>query len=389
MADRAYITPKILQWARETARMSLEVAASKVSGVTPEKLDEWEKGASQPTMRQAEAMAKVYKRPFALFFLPDIPRDFTPLQDFRRKTAKPLSTASIFIMREIQQKQSWISEVFQDNEEPALPFIGRFSTSSDPEEVAKDILDVLQISPLKYTSTTPIKEWIDRAEKNGIFISRTSFIHTRLLLDSDEMQGFAIADKYAPFVFINTEDWEAPQLFTIVHEMVHLWIAASGISNEIGPELKDATNLDPVELFCNEVAALTLMPTEVMKQISRSVFSSGDEIFTAAKKLGVSSFAFLVRAYKMHLISVDSYRKLKKEADAEFQAFLKREEQKKAKQGKSKGGPSPYLIKFNKNGRLFTQIVLDAFRGGLVEPTMASNLLNTQVNKFPKLEAHL
>ena len=84
MADKAYITPNVLKWARESARMSEETAAAKVA-VTLEKFKEWEEGISQPTIIQAQKLAKAYKRPFALFFLPDIPRDFQPLQDFRKK----------------------------------------------------------------------------------------------------------------------------------------------------------------------------------------------------------------------------------------------------------------------------------------------------------------
>ena len=108
MADKAFITPKVFKWARETARMSEETASAKIS-ISVEKLRKWEENISQPTIRQVEILAKAYRRPFALFFLPDLPSDFQPLQDFRRKTAKPLSTASIFIIREILQKVSWKS----------------------------------------------------------------------------------------------------------------------------------------------------------------------------------------------------------------------------------------------------------------------------------------
>ena len=122
MADKAYITPKVLKWARESARMSLETAAAKV-GVPPSRLQKWEEGKDLPTILQGEKLAKAYRRPFALFFLPDVPRDFQPLQDFRKKDAKPLSTGSIFIIREIQEKQAWISDLFQDNDEKPLSFV--------------------------------------------------------------------------------------------------------------------------------------------------------------------------------------------------------------------------------------------------------------------------
>lgn len=387
MADKAYITPRVLKWARETARMSLEKAAKKVA-VPVEKLAAWEAGESQPTIRQAEKLAHSYRRAFAILFLPDVPVDFQPLQDFRRAAA-PLTTGSIFIIREIQQKQAWLRETFEENGEKQLPFVGKFSLLSNPKEVANDILKILHINPYIYSASSPIKEWITRAEENGIFISRTSFIHSKLRIDSNELQGFTIADGYAPFVFVNSDDWAAPQLFTLVHEIAHIWIAESGVSNHIDPDRKQRERDHPVERFCNEVAANALMPESVMQHLNRNVFDSSADIFGIAKKLGVSFFALLVRALNLRMISLDAYRNLKGEADAEFQLYKVKEEERKAKQRLKEGGPNPYLIRVNKNSRLFTQIVIDAFRGGAIAPTQASSLLNTQINKISKLEAVL
>lgn len=390
MADKAYITPNVLKWARESARMTEETAAAKVS-VKVDRLKEWEAGTSQPTIKQAQKLAKAYKRPFALFFLPEIPRDFQLLQDFRKSGSKSLTTSSIFIIREIQQKQAWISDVYSENQEEKLDFVGRFSIEDDPQSVAKDILDTLKINPALYKTDNPIKEWIDAAESNGIFVSRTSFIHSRLKLDSEELQGFAIADAHAPFVFVNSDDWNAPQLFTLVHELAHIWIAETGISNEIEPDLKQKDKFHPVELFCNEVAANALMPKEIILNFDSASFNNSKDVFKVAKQLGVSSFALLVRALNLNIISLPIYQKLKKQADIDFAEYLKREAEKKAKQKEKdkQGGPNYFLLQLNRNSRLFTQTVLDAFRGGFIEPTLASNLLNVQVNKFSKLESQL
>lgn len=390
MADKAYITAKVFKWARESAKMTEEVAASKVS-VSIEKFKEWEIGDDYPTIRQAQTLAKAYRRPLALFFLPDIPFDFQPLQDFRKAGSKELSTSSVFIVREIQQKQAWISEVNEENNENKLPFIGKFTLKDSPVIVAQDILNVLNINPLNYKSNNPILEWIDKAETNGIFISRTSFIHSRLKLDSDELQGFAIADNYAPFVFINSDDWNAPQLFTLVHELAHLWIAETGISNNIDPSVKNSSDYNPIELFCNEVAANALIPKEFMNNLDKKAFDNAKEVFKNAKTIGVSSFALLVRALNLNFLSLSAFNHLKHLADIEYNEFLKRENEKKIRQKEKEkpGGPNYFLIQLNRNSRLFTQTVLDAFRGGVIEPSMASNLLNVQVNKFPKLEAQM
>jgi Zn-dependent peptidase ImmA (M78 family)/transcriptional regulator with XRE-family HTH domain len=390
MAEKAYITPNVIKWARESARMSEEVACAKVS-VSIEKLKEWENGDSLPTIRQAQTLAKVYKRPFALLFLPEIPRDFQPLQDFRKSGSKPFNTSSIFIIRETQQKQSWIRDLYEENKEKKLSFVGKFNINNNPEVVAKDILKTLDINPANYQSDNPIKVWIEKAESKGIFISRTSFIHSRLKLDSEELQGFAISDEFAPFVFINSDDWNAPQLFTLVHELAHIWIAESGISNEIEQNVKDKDKYHPVELFCNEVAANALIPKEIINNLDNITFKNSKEIFKSAKNLGISSFAFLVRAYNLNLINYATYQSFKKDAEYEFGEFLKREAEKKAKQKEkeNKGGPNYFLLQLNRNSRLFTQTVLDTFRGGGIEPSLASNLLNVQINKFQKLEAQL
>jgi len=388
MAERASITPDVLKWARKTAKISEMDAAAKVP-VKVEKLREWERGESLPTVNQAIKLAKSYQRPFAVLFLPEPPLDFQPLQDFRMSGSKEISTAVTFIIREIQRKQNWISENNKENEEPKLPFVGRFSLKINPKLVAKDILETLDINPTNYSESNQLKEWINKSEANGIFITRTSFIHTRLKLDKEELQGFAIADPYAPFVFINSADWGAPQLFTLVHELAHIWIAKTGISNNVDIEIKQKDKLHPVELFCNEVAANALMPEELIRRISKDSFSNSDKVFRIAKVLGVSSFSFIYRALKLDLINLSEYRSLKKEATTKFEEFLVREETKNARQKNRPGGPSPYLLKLNRNSRLFTQIVLDGYKGGKIEPNLASNLLNTKSNKFHKLEERI
>lgn len=385
MAEKAYITPKVLKWARESAKMSLEQAALKVNK-SAEQLSAWEEGEELPTIKQAEKLAKSYKRPFALFFLPEIPNDFQPLQDFRKSDSKDLSTGSIFIIREIQQKQNWLSEVMEESGESKLPFIGKFSLSNSPTEVAEDIIKTLGISRNLNGQESSVKYWVDQIEANGIFVSRTSFIHSRLLLDKDELQGFAIADPYAPFVFVNSQDWDAPQLFTLIHELAHLWIAETGISNDVE---MDSKNSNPIERFCNEVAANVLMPVELVKSFDYRVFDNSKSVFRTAKTLGVSSFALIVRALNLSIISLDHYKTLKGQVQHDFNEFLVREEEKKQKAKQREGGPNPYLLRVNKNSRLFTQYVLDAFRGGNIEPTQASNLLNTSINNFSKLELQI
>lgn len=387
MANIAYITPKVLRWARKTAKIDEKIAASKAS-VSVEKLRAWEKGISYPTIRQARVLAKAYKRPFALLFLPEIPDDFKPLQDFRRKGSKELSASSIFIIREIRQKQEWISEFNKENGTDSIRFVGRFSIDDDPSFIADDILNTLDVDPANYETENPLLDWIRKSERKGIFISRTGMIHTKLKLDPEEIQGFAIADKYAPFVFINSADWKSSRLYTLVHELAHIWIAKSGISNFVENSFETDSGYFPVEIFCNEVAANALMPERVMCDLEPKTFDNHTSVFKAAKRIGVSSLALLIRSGKLGIINRNKYLELKSEAEKGYRKFLIEKEENKLEKSE-KGRPDYYLLRINRNSRLFTQTVLDEYRGGRLQPTEASSLLDVKVNKFPLLEAQM
>ena len=126
-----------------------------------------------------------------------------------------------------------------------------------------------------------------------------------------------------------------------------------------------------------------------MRSLNVHIFDSSKDVFKTSKSFGVSSFALLYRSLNLDLIKIDRYRSLKDEAQKEFENYLLREEEKNTHKKEATGGPNPYLLRLNKNSRLFTQVVLDAFRGGFIDPAQASSLLNTRVNNFHKLEAQL
>lgn len=123
-------------------------------------------------------------------------------------------------------------------------------------------------------------------------------------------------------------------MFTLVHEIAHIWIAETGISNEIEPELQDKDKFHPVELFCNEIAGNSLMPKEKVVNLTPSTFKDSKEVFKAAKQFSVSSFALLVRILKLDLISTETYLKLKRQVDYDFTEYLRKEEEKNANQKK-------------------------------------------------------
>lgn len=389
MAEIAYITPEILKWARLTAKISLEKAAATISkSCTTAKIEEWESANCKdfPTINQVEKLAKLYRRPLSIFYLPNIPTDFQTLRDFRRKKHGEFSTALIFMMREIQEKQAWISSLFRENKEKELEFVGRFNIRSSAKNVASDIRKVLGIKNNE-AITKPIKYWIEKAETQRIFISLSSNFHNRLKLDSEEAKGFAIADKYAPFIFLNSEDWENAQLFTLVHELAHIWINATGVSNDTEINFRDKHNskIDPIELFCNEIAANALLPEDDLKKAlpltEDLVFSN---IVGVAKLFGVSNVTLLIRLLNLNSITQGQFNKFKQTSDKQFKDYLAKEAEKK-----TGGFANPYYVWLNRNGKIFSQIVLDYYKGGQITGLEASHLLNIKINNFSKFERYL
>ena len=325
MKIKAIITPNILRWARETSKMSIETVALKIK-VKEESIDLWEEGDDYPTINQLEKLSKLYRRPISVFYLPEPPSDFQTLRDFRKsRDFNEYSTALTFIIRDIQSKQSWLSDFLKEESEQPLDFIGKFNKNDDIKLIAKNIKKVLEIDDHYYNNDI-LRYWTDKIEQKGIFVSLASNIHSHLKINIEEVKGFAITDKYAPFIFINSADSKNSQLFSLIHELAHLWVNASGVSAFDFIDFRDTNELnkyDPIEVLCNKVTAEILMPEKKI----RSLFKSNSEIThelieRKAREIKVSSFALLVRLVNMNIISTTIFNSYKKVFNEKYEDYL-------------------------------------------------------------------
>ncbi|HRH66300.1 MAG TPA: ImmA/IrrE family metallo-endopeptidase [Bacteroidia bacterium] len=388
MPTRANINREVLKWARKTAKISLEKAASTISKTCKvERIKDWEspEGVEWPSVKQVEKLARLYRRPVDVFYLKYIPKDFPLLKDFRSNKEAELSTAVIFMMREIQEKQEWMSKFLAGKREKKIEFVGKYTIKSLADVVAKDIRKTLNIQPGK-ADLKPLKHWIEQAESRRIFVTLSSNFHTRLKLDSDTFKGFAIADKFAPFIFINADDWEHGQLFSLVHGLAHIWIGVSGISNDTGISLQEPQGLHVVEKFCRAVAEEAILPeADVRSFLEVKGELTLRHIAKAGRRLGVSNQAFLVRARRLQLINEDKFSILHKEADQVWKEFLIRESRKP----KSSGGPNYYVMQLRRSSRTFSTLVMDIYKSGKVSGADASRLLSVKEGNFGKYEKYI
>jgi Zn-dependent peptidase ImmA (M78 family)/DNA-binding XRE family transcriptional regulator len=378
MVAHAFVNPMLLRWARERASASVEETA-KGAGVVPSRLEAWERGEARPTFHQAQKLAKVLHAPFGFFFLPEPPVETLPLPDLRTLPGAMPERPSLNLqdtVRSVLQRQAWYLEYLELQGASPLSFVARFKTASPVEEVARDIRAVLGVAAeeaqhLQWDAY--YRRLIEGAEAAGILVMRSGIVdnHTRRTLDVAEFRGFAVSDRHAPVVFINSADAPTARLFTLMHELAHLWIGSSGISNVTpGPVRQD-------EVFCNAVAGEFLAPQELF--LSR--WAAGPEdiqrrVAALATSFHVSKMVVWRRALDLGLIDAATYRR---EYLAELNAFRE----------KDKAGGDFYRNARAKNSKRFAQAVIaEAFSGRLLLRD-AGHLLGVQPSRINTLAAGL
>ncbi|HEO1465846.1 TPA: ImmA/IrrE family metallo-endopeptidase, partial [Legionella pneumophila] len=253
-----------LTWARERAGLTEDLLAERMH-VTVEKIISWEEEKNKPTFTQAQKIAQITHIPFGYFFLENPPIEKLPIPDLRTVGSTKIQEPSLDLLDMIKQvilKQEWYKDYLISQDAKPLPFVGRFNTNSSIYKVAEDIRKVLEVPiPQKGTWEEYQKNLFEGAEAANILVMCSGVVgsNNHRKLSVNEFRGFAITDPIAPLVFINNSDAPTAKLFTLIHELTHIWIGSSGIS--------DLNNHNKVESFCNKVAGEFLVPKEEIQSI--------------------------------------------------------------------------------------------------------------------------
>lgn len=256
----AYINPEVLVWARERAGLLPEELAG-----FHRKYVDWELGTALPTFRQAQELAKKLHVPFGFLYLSQPPREeplTVDLRTFNDTQHHEFSLELRDVLADAKRKQEWYREYLIEGGMEPLDFVGKYNLSSAVAAVAADIVDTLQLSFSDREGISK-REFLayltDKAEQAGVLVLRNGKVgaNTHRVLDVKEFRGFALPDAYAPLVFVNTADFEAAQIFTLTHELVHLWLGAEGVSDW---NIADRDGHAGTERFCNQVAVEILVP---------------------------------------------------------------------------------------------------------------------------------
>lgn len=294
---RVEVKPELLRWACDRSGLDLDELAHRFP-----RLADWERDDVRPTLKQLEQFAKATRTPIGYLFLPEPPVERVPIPDFRTIGNERIERPSPDLLDTVyicQQRQEWYRDFARSAGEERLPFVGSVGPTSDVEATAASIRTALgfDIEERRQTPTwtEALRRFIERADALGVLVMVSGVVgsNTHRKLDPDEFRGFALSDDLAPLVFINGADTKAAQMFTLAHELVHVWIGQSALS-DVGPISVPSYQ---VEKWCNRVAAELLVPLAVL----REEYRRGEELRGALDRLAryfkVSTLVILRRIH--------------------------------------------------------------------------------------------
>jgi Zn-dependent peptidase ImmA (M78 family) len=389
-ASKALVKPALLVWARNRAKVRAEDAA-KTANVDVERLEAWERGDDAPTVSQLRLLAAKYHFPLAVFYLPEPPADFAPLRDFRRLPDADDETISpnlAFHIRRAYERRELALELYDEQRNQPQPFPLKATIRDDPEKIGQAIRDFLGVQDEDQTKAArqdrPFDFWRRKMEERDILVFVISGPHYSIQLK--EMRGFAIARPDLPVIVVNGRDYsQGGKAFTLLHELAHIILGESAISNGAADDLGTAEE-QQIERFCDAVAAAALMPRSLVFSFpeaapARAREWSDDELRTIARAIGVSREALLIRFVSLRRATWDFYRAQRERFQDEYRqaAEAKKEDRKPVPIKRS-------VMLMSWNGRGFTRLVLRSYYDQRITLNDVSNFLGAKVKHIPALE---
>lgn len=311
MTVRVEVRPALLQWARARSGVDLADWDRRFPHY-----DAWLGGETRPTLKQLESFARKTHTPVGFFFLDEPPVEEMPIPDFRTVGDRPVAGSTSYLSANLldtvyvcQARQEWYRDSQLLNGENALEFVGSATLSSRTLDVAEQMRQVLHWSS---ETRRRLSSWDmaltrlrENAEAAGILVMISGIVgsNTRRKLDPEEFRGFALADSYAAVVFVNGADSKAAQIFTLAHELAHLWLGETALS-DVAPE---SLRTYDQERWCNKVAAELLVPMNEFMVAFDSDSDIRSQLQPLAERFRVSTQVILGRIREAGVIGWDEF----------------------------------------------------------------------------------
>ncbi|MEW6086840.1 MAG: ImmA/IrrE family metallo-endopeptidase [bacterium] len=295
--NRVTVKPEMLDWACKRSGKSLKNIYDKFP-----KFELWSSGKANPTLKQLERFAKATYTPIGFLFLQEPPVEKVPIPDFRTVGNKKYGHPSPNLLDTIyicQQRQEWYRDFMRISGEKPLQFVNSAATSDNVEKSAMRIrqtlgFDIEERRKMR-TWTDALRSFIAQADDLGILVMVNGVVGNNnwRKLDVDEFRGFALVDNLSPLIFINGSDTKSAQMFTLAHELAHIWLGQSALSDS---QVSDVTG-NEIERWCNQVAAELLVPLAVMRDEYQKNKPLSEEANRLARRFKVSTLVILRRIF--------------------------------------------------------------------------------------------
>ncbi len=371
--SRVAVNTSVLHWALDRIR-----TPAVIENRFP-KLSQWLEGKEFPTLRQLEAFAKATSTPLGYFFLPAPPEDHLPIPHYRTlgdKTIKRPSPDLLETVQTMERRQTWMREYLVEQGIEPLKFIASTSASANPVALAHEMRDVLGISEnwaaSQPTWTAALRNLEQKMEDAGILVVVNGIVgnNTHRKLNPTEFRGFVLVDEYAPLVFVNGADGKAAQMFTLAHELAHLWLGSSAAFDlrQLMPS-DDAT-----EQACNRIAAEFLVPAASLRTFWPSIRNAADPFQKIARKFKVSVLVAARLTSDLELITRNAF----------FEFYRAYQERERRVPGTAQEGGDFYATQNLRIGKRFTETVVRATLEGKLLYHQAYQLTGLHGNTFER-----
>lgn len=307
--ERIDVSPDLVRWARERSGRTL-------SDLKKFPVQTWEVEGAKLTFPQLMHFAKATRTPVGFFFLLEPPKpEKVPIPDFRtfagQRIAPTPTPDMLDTIYACQQRQDWYREFAEANAADPIELVGSLTLNTPVLEAAGILRERLGFGLDRRSEFSNWSEALtglrEHAEDAGVMVMMSGVVgaNTHRVLNPKEFRGFALADTLAPLIFINGADTKAAQIFTLAHELGHIGLGGSAVSN---PELGDLVDQDKTEQWCNEVAAELLVPVHALRQTFQPKADLTAELDRLAKVYRSSTLVVLRRLTDVGLLSQAAFK---------------------------------------------------------------------------------
>lgn len=372
--------PNVLAWARERAGLSIEDVARRIHK-QPADVLAWEQGEDAPTYNQLEYLAEtLYKRPVALFFLPE-PPDETPLETAFRtlpdSDLADLESDTRYALRDALGFQESLRELTSGTDRSINLITRDLRAGGDADifHLAANVRRYLEITlgeQRRWRSTREaLDSWRDTLENRGVFVFKRSF-------EQSEISGFCLDDAEFPLIVINNSTPFSRQIFTLFHELGHLLFGLSGITtNDMSFVERLTGEPHALEVACNRFAAEFLVPEATFPWNRFPQRNPLEAITSVATSYMVSREVILRRLVDVGLVDSETYAREVKRWSAE-------------REGRSTGsGGNYYATQVAYLGRNFLNLAFSQFHAGNLTLLELAGHLRIKTRNVGRLEDFL